>query len=74
MGSATGNGLTISVNDNIVVAAQGLRIRGDVVSVNYYDEAGWYIEITNANVPGGYSYWKQRDDGGHVIEINGISV
>jgi hypothetical protein len=35
---------------------------------------GWYIELKNANVTGGYSYWKQGYDGGRILSINGKKV
>lgn len=68
------NPLNIEKGDKITIAAMGLKVKGTVTSVNYYDYTGYYIELTDANVPGGYSYWKQRDDGGMVIEINGRAM
>jgi len=65
----------IEVGDSIVVVAQGYRVKGTVISVSRWgDDMGWYIEMDNANVPGGYSYWKQYYDGGYIVEHNGKEV
>lgn len=63
--------IEVNKGDSIEVKAQGITVKGEVRSADYYDDAGWYIEIINANVPGGYSYWKQRDDGGYIAKLNG---
>lgn len=57
----------------VVIKAQGLTVRGEVISAEHYGSGdGWYIELGNANVPGGYSYWKQGQDGGELVEVDGI--
>lgn len=65
------NGIIINKGDDITIKARGLTVTGKVHSVNWFEDAGWYIEIEEANVPGGYSYWKQHYDGGHVVSVNG---
>lgn len=39
---------------------------------NWGEDGGWYIEFTDSN--GNYRYWKQRYDGGHLIEVDGLSL
>lgn len=56
----------IKKGDTVTVNAQGIRVTGTVHSADNYGDTGWYIELTGADVPGGYSYWKQRDDGGFI--------
>jgi len=61
----------VNKGDTVVIAAQGIRVRGEVMSAEYNGpRSGWYIELINANVPGGYSYWKQRYDGGKLVSVN----
>jgi hypothetical protein len=64
------DGLEVNKGDKIKIRAQGINVSGTVVSVDYYGEDGWQIELTDANVPGGYSSWKQREDGGDIIEVS----
>lgn len=60
----------INNGDIVTVKAQGITVTGEVLSANYYKgDGGWYIELNNANVPGGYSYYKQDYDGGDVVEV-----
>lgn len=67
--------MKISKGDVVTIAAQGIKVTGEVLSADYWGEKdGWYIELTKANVPGGYSYWKQRYDGGKIVSINGKKV
>lgn len=68
------NGVAVNVGDKIEIAAQGIIVRGIVVSADWYDSAGWYIEVDNANVDGGYSYWKQREDGGRITKVNDVKI
>ena len=57
--------------DVIVIEAQGIRVVGQVLNVDYWgDDGGWHIEMSPANVPGNYSFWKQREDGGKIVKIN----
>lgn len=65
---------TISKGDRITIAAQGIKVTGTVLNADWYDPEGWYIEMNEANVPGGYSYWKQRYDGGKIVAINGKDI
>lgn len=64
----------VKKGDTIEVKAQGMTITGTVYSASHYGESGWYIEIEEANVPGGYSYWKQGSDGGSLTKVNGKEV
>jgi hypothetical protein len=65
------HGRTINPGDHITVATHGITVQGTVISAHWFGaEDGWYIEMTAANVPGGYSYWKQRWDGGDVVAIH----
>lgn len=64
----------IKVGDRITIAAMDIKVTGDVVSCSYYRGDGWDIELDNANVPGGWSHWKQWQDGGRIVEINGKEV
>jgi hypothetical protein len=67
--------LKVVKGDVVVIKAQGITVKGEVLSADYWgDKDGWYIELTKANVPGGYSYWKQRFDGGKLVEVNGKEV
>jgi hypothetical protein len=59
----------------VVIKAQGITVTGKVLTAdNWGDRDGWYIEMTEANVPGGYSYWKQGQDGGKLVSVNGVPV
>ncbi len=63
-------GRRINPGDEIIVTAQGTTVKGIVVSANWFGPSdGWYIEMAPANVPGGYSYWKQGWDGGDVVSV-----
>jgi len=63
-------GRTIHPGDQIIVAAHGTTVQGTVISAHWFGSSdGWYIEMTRATVPGGYSYWKQRWDGGDIVAI-----
>lgn len=63
-------GRTVYPGDQITIAAQGTTVTGIVTSAHWFGpQDGWYIELTNATVPGGYAYWKQRWDGGDVVAI-----
>lgn len=64
----------IKKGDLIKIKAQGITVIGEVYSAEYYDPEGYYIEVTRANVPGGFSYWKQRYDGGKIVSINGKNI
>jgi len=63
------NNWAISKGDTVTIKAQGMTVKGDVLSAEHYGKDGWYIELINANVPGGYSYYKQRYDGGNVVDV-----
>ncbi len=72
---ATNGKVTVNVGDSITIEAKGIRVTGKVYSVDFWGgNDGWYIELVNANVPGGYSYWKQGFDGGSIVELNGKSL
>lgn len=71
---ATAKGLTVEVGNSITISVQNIWVKGTVHSVEHYDDNGWYIELVDANVPGGYSYWKQIQDGGEIVEVNGTKV
>ena len=61
-------GKVIIKGDKITIKAKGITVTGRVISVEWNGvEDGWYIELTEANVPGGYSYWKQGIDGGDIV-------
>lgn len=67
--------MTISTGDQVTIQAKGITVTGKVLSATDYEEdGGWYIELTEANVPGGYSYWKQGMDGGQILTVNGKKV
>lgn len=59
----------IEKGDQITIDAQGIVVRGIVYSAQHYPDDGWYIEIEQANVPGGFSYWKQKQDGGRIVDV-----
>lgn len=62
------NKLKIKKGDSVTIKVQGIKVTGEVLSADHWGEKdGWYIEMTNANVSGGYSYWKQGQDGGEII-------
>lgn len=66
----------VKKGDMIEVEAQGIVVKGKVYDANWFNGAdgGYYIEIIDANVPGGYSYWKERQDGGKIVSINGKKI
>lgn len=64
------HGRTITPGDQITIAVQGTTVQGRVISAHWFGPSdGWYIEMTTTTVPGGYSYWKQRWDGGDIVAI-----
>lgn len=69
LGSGSGQKLVepIAKGDPITISAQGIVVKGIVAVAIYWQELGWDIEIEQANVPGGYSRWKQWQDGGRII-------
>lgn len=68
-------GVEVVKGDTVVVAARGIKVRGVVVEAYWWGEDyGWDLELDQANVPGGYSRWKQKDDGGRIVEVNGKEV
>jgi hypothetical protein len=84
MEGTTYKGVTVKKGDRIKVQAPTITVTGTVVTVEHWDYdmdrqgnivgGGWYIQMTDANVPGGFSYWKQGCDGGKIVEINGKEV
>lgn len=64
------NGLEVNVGDSIQIATKTIVVRGVVATVDYWHGSGWDIEIDKANVSGGYSRWKQWQDGGKIVKIN----
>jgi len=60
----------INKNDTVTIKAQGITVTGEVLSAEHNGKNGWYIELINANVPGGYSYYKQIYDGGDVVGVS----
>ena len=60
----------INKNDTVTIKAQGITVTGEVLSAEHNGKNGWYIELENANVPGGYSYYKQIYDGGDVVGVS----
>ena len=65
----TNNNWVISKGDTVTIKAQGITVNGEVLSAEHNGKNGWYIELENANVPGGYSYYKQIYDGGDVVGV-----
>ena len=68
------NPIEIKKGDTVEIASSGLVVKGVVVTVDYWDNDGWDIELTDANVSGGYSRWKQWQDGGKVLSVNGEKI
>lgn len=67
-------GIEVNVADVITIkGAKGTQcnVKGQVITVDWYPESGWYIELVSDN---GYGYWKQRSDGGEIVEVNGEAV
>lgn len=64
----------IQKGDIVEISALGINVRGKVVFVDHYGDDGWDIELTDANVKGGYSHWKQQLDGGNLVSVNGKPV
>ena len=61
--------IRISEGDKIKVWCQGELVEGKVISAMDYDEdGGWYIEMTD--LKGVYRYWRQGQDGGELLEVN----
>lgn len=67
---ATDGKVTVKKGDRVTINAQGIRVTGTVVNVYHWGADGWDIETTDANVPGGYSRWKQNQDGGEIVQVN----
>ena len=65
----------VNAGDRVVIEAQGRRVSG-LVTYRDFDQWNnvWDIELTDANIAGGYSHWKQQFDGGKLVEINGEEV
>ena len=61
--------MKVEVGDKVKIKAQGILVTGKVVRVDHWEGYGWDIELTEANVPGGYSHWKQGTDGGEIVEV-----
>lgn len=80
----TYKGVTVKVGDQITIQALARTVTGKVVTVEHWDfdfdhhgniaGGGWYIQLTEANVQGGFSYWKQGWDGGRITHINGKEI
>lgn len=70
----------LSPKDRIRIAVNNYTVEGEVISANFYDRDGWYVEInkdlsTERNRPlhlsaSNYGYWKQGQDGGKIEKIN----
>lgn len=54
----------VKIDDKIKCQRQLVTI-SEIISQNYYDRDGWFIEFLDAN--GHYRYWKQYCDGGELI-------
>lgn len=64
---ASNGKVIVNVDDTITVKAQGHTLSGKVLSADWWGEKdGWYIEFTGSH---GYSYWKQRYDGGDIVKV-----
>jgi pyruvate/2-oxoglutarate/acetoin dehydrogenase E1 component len=66
--------LSIKDGDRVTIKAQGITVTGTVINAEHYDQSGWYIDMVDANTSGGVSSYRQRDDGGQVVAINGKAV
>ena len=81
---ATYKGITVKVGDRITIQGPAATVTGKVVTVEHWNfdfdrhgnivGGGWYIQLTEANVQGGFSYWKQGMDGGRITHINGKEI
>jgi hypothetical protein len=58
----------------IEITAGSIKVSGTVATVNHWGQAGWQIEVMNANVPGGYAAWKQWQDGGEITKLDGKTI
>lgn len=68
--------MRIERGDQIKIKVSGCVYEGTVLTANDYtewDNGGWYIEFMS-NHGNGYAYWKQGEDGGKIIELNGKAV
>jgi hypothetical protein len=61
----------VKKGDSITIQAQGYTFTGTVISADFYNETGYYIEFST---PTSYHYWKQRYDGGKIVALNGVNV
>lgn len=62
---------TIKKGAIVTIEVNGLTVIGEVYSADYWGESdGWYIELVDTN--GVYRYWKQGQDGGKLINIEGV--
>lgn len=53
----------------VTIHAKGMVITGKVLSADHYGQDGWYIELIDTR--GTYRYWKQGQDGGELVSIDG---
>jgi hypothetical protein len=58
--------MTIDRGDIVEIELDVRRFKGEVLSANYLDGEGWYIEML---IDGSYRYWSQKHDGGKLISI-----
>lgn len=61
---------TLKEGTIIAIKSQGLTVKGKVISAEHWGERdGWYIEMIDTD--GNYRYWKQGQDGGELLSIEG---
>lgn len=65
----------IEKGTEVVIKAMGMTVKGTVLTADNWETAeapNWYIELTDTK--GQYRYWKQKYDGGQLVEVNGVKV
>lgn len=68
------NPLGINKGDRLTIVCGYHRITGNVHTVKFTDVKGWYVLLTEANVPGGGSFWRSEVNGGRIVSINGMDA
>lgn len=65
----------ITKGSEVTIKCQGITVKGEVLSADNWEtdtNPNWYIELRDTK--GQYRYWKQKYDGGELVEVAGNKV